>query len=123
MRYNCLFGDPECQPILMRLQSDLLDVLEATVDGRLGEIDAPIWDMRPSICVVMASAGYPGPYSTGQEITGLEAAAEIPDVKVFYVCISMPDGKVGEGTMLAPAAVRVEADESGFASRIPAVET
>jgi phosphoribosylamine--glycine ligase len=94
LEYNVRFGDPECQPILMRLQSDLLDVLEATVDGRLGEIDAPIWDMRPSICVVMASAGYPGPYSTGQEITGLDAAAEIPDVKVFHAGTAMQDGKV-----------------------------
>jgi phosphoribosylamine--glycine ligase len=94
LEYNVRFGDPECQPILMRLQSDLLDVLEATVDGRLGEIDAPIWDMRPSICVVMASAGYPGPYTTGQEITGLDAAAEIPDVKVFHAGTAMQDGKV-----------------------------
>ena len=94
LEYNVRFGDPECQPILMRLKSDLLDILEATVDGRLDEIDAPIWDPRPSICVVMASAGYPGEYTVGEEITGLEAAANVPDVKVFHAGTSRKDGKV-----------------------------
>jgi phosphoribosylamine--glycine ligase len=94
LEYNVRFGDPECQPILMRLKSDLLDILEATVDGRLGDIDAPEWDTRSSICVVMASAGYPGEYTKGHEITGLEAAAGIPDVKVFHAGTSFQDGKV-----------------------------
>jgi phosphoribosylamine--glycine ligase len=94
LEYNVRFGDPECQPILMRLKSDLLDILEATVDGRLGDIDAPEWDTRASICVVMASAGYPGEYTQGHEITGLEAAAGIPDVKVFHAGTSFQDGKV-----------------------------
>jgi phosphoribosylamine--glycine ligase len=94
LEYNVRFGDPECQPILMRLKSDLLDILEATVDGRLGDIDAPEWDTRASICVVMASAGYPGEYTKGHEITGLEAAAGIPDVKVFHAGTSFQDGKV-----------------------------
>jgi phosphoribosylamine--glycine ligase len=94
LEYNVRFGDPECQPILMRLKSDLLDILEATVDGRLDEIDTPVWDPRPSICVVMASAGYPGEYTKGEEITGLEAAANVPDVKVFHAGTSRKDGKV-----------------------------
>lgn len=94
LEYNVRFGDPECQPILMRLKSDLLDILEATVDGRLGEIDPPEWDPRPSICVVMASAGYPGEYTTGLEISGLELAAKIPDVKVFHAGTKLKDGKV-----------------------------
>jgi phosphoribosylamine--glycine ligase len=94
LEYNVRFGDPECQPLLMRLQSDLLDLLEATVDGKLDEIEAPRWDPRPSICVVMASAGYPGEYRTGEEITGLDAANAIPDVKVFHAGTKLQDGRV-----------------------------
>lgn len=94
LEYNVRFGDPECQPLLMRLQSDLLDLLEATVDGRLDEIEPPKWDPRPSICVVMASAGYPGEYRTGEEITGLDAAAGVTDVKVFHAGTKLQDGKV-----------------------------
>ena len=94
LEYNVRFGDPECQPLLMRLQSDLLDILEATVDGRLDEIDAPTWDPRPAICVVMASQGYPGEYETGRVITGLDDAAAIPDVKVFHAGTKLVDGQV-----------------------------
>ena len=62
LEYNVRFGDPECQPLLMRLKSDLVDLLEATVDGRLDEDLAAEWDPRPAVCVVMASEGYPGNY-------------------------------------------------------------
>jgi phosphoribosylamine--glycine ligase len=68
----------------MRLKSDLLDVLEATVDGRLEEVGSLEWDPRPAICVVMASEGYPGKYEKGHVIRGLEEAAALPDVKVFH---------------------------------------
>ena len=78
----------------MRLQSDLLDILEATVDGRLNEIDAPVWDPRPAICVVMASQGYPGDYEIDRSIRGLEAAAEISDVKVFHAGTKLVDGQI-----------------------------
>ena len=84
LEFNVRFGDPECQPLLMRLQSDLLDILEATVDGRLDEIEPPVWDPRPATCVVMASRGYPGDYERGLEITGLDEAAKIENVKVFH---------------------------------------
>jgi len=84
LEYNVRFGDPECQPLLMRLQSDLLDILEATVDGQLDRIELPVWDPRPSVCVVMASDGYPGEYKTGYDIRGLNEAAAVPDVKVFH---------------------------------------
>lgn len=84
LEFNARFGDPECQPLLMRMKSDLVDYIEATVDGRLGELDPPEFHPRPSICVVMASEGYPGPYESGRPITGLERAAEVPDVKVFH---------------------------------------
>ena len=94
LEYNVRFGDPECQPLLMRLQSDLLDILEATVDGRLAEIEAPIWDPRPAICVVVASAGYPGEYETGREITGIDAADSMANVKVFHAGTRLENGKV-----------------------------
>jgi phosphoribosylamine--glycine ligase len=78
----------------MRLKSDLLDLLEAAADGRLDSIDPPEWDPRPAICVVMASAGYPGSYDSGAEITGLDAADQIPDVKVFHAGTKLQDGRV-----------------------------
>ena len=84
LEYNVRFGDPECQPLLMRLKTDLLDVIEATVDGRLSEIDPPVWDERPAVCVVMASEGYPGTYTKGRVISGLAEAAALTDVKVFH---------------------------------------
>ncbi|MFO0906618.1 MAG: phosphoribosylamine--glycine ligase [Pirellulales bacterium] len=92
LEYNVRFGDPECQPLLMRLQTDLLDLLEATVDGRLEEIEAPRWDPRPAVCVVMASEGYPGPYENGHAIRGLDEAARLPDVKVFHAGTKMGGG-------------------------------
>jgi phosphoribosylamine--glycine ligase len=94
LEYNVRFGDPECQPILMRLKSDLVDVLEATVDGKLDEIPPLVWDDRPSVCVVMASEGYPGKYQTGRPIRGLEQAAAVPDVKVFHAGTTMKGDQV-----------------------------
>ncbi len=94
LEYNVRFGDPECQPLLMRLQSDLLDLLEATADGRLDEVAPPVWDTRPAVCVVMASEGYPGAYERGQPVRGLDEAAKVPDVKVFHAGTKMKDGNV-----------------------------
>jgi phosphoribosylamine---glycine ligase len=94
LEYNVRFGDPECQPLLMRLQSDLVDLLEATVDGRLDEIAPPQWDPRPAVCVVMASEGYPGNYERGHAVRGLEEAAKVPDVKVFHAGTKLKDGQV-----------------------------
>jgi phosphoribosylamine--glycine ligase len=94
LEYNVRFGDPECQPLLMRLKSDLLELLETTVDGRLDEITPPEWDPRPAVCVVMASEGYPGSYERGQPVRGLEEAAKVPDVKVFHAGTALRDGQV-----------------------------
>ncbi len=94
LEYNVRFGDPECQPILMRLKTDLLDLLEATVDGRLDEFESLEWDPRPAVCVVMASEGYPGDYVKGRAIRGLKEADGIPDVKVFHAGTRMKDGEV-----------------------------
>ena len=84
LEYNVRFGDPEAQPVLMRLKSDLAEVLLAAAEGRLAEIPALEWDPRPAICVVMASDGYPGDYEKGRPIRGLEDAAALDDVKVFH---------------------------------------
>ncbi len=85
LEYNCRFGDPETQPLLMRLRTDLLDLLEAVVDERLHEFEGKIeWDPRPAVCVVLAAKGYPGTYERGLRITGLAEAGRLPDVKVFH---------------------------------------
>ena len=78
----------------MRLQSDLVEILEAVVDCNLYQIEAPQWDPRPAICVVMASQGYPGEYQTGQPITGISEADQMPDVKVFQAGTQLVDGTV-----------------------------
>jgi phosphoribosylamine--glycine ligase len=84
LEFNCRFGDPECQPLLMKLRTDLLDVIEAVVENRLEEIGPLDWDERPGVCVVMASKGYPGSYEKGYPIDGLAEAAKLQDVKVFH---------------------------------------
>jgi len=93
LEYNCRFGDPECQPLLMRLRTDLLDILEAVVDGHLATIDLAI-DPRPAVCVVMAAGGYPGPYAKGQVILGLAAAAALPEVMVFHAGTTAKNGEI-----------------------------
>lgn len=94
LEFNTRFGDPECQPLLMRLESDLVDILEAVTQGRLDRIDPPSWSERPSICVVMASEGYPDEYAKGRVITGLDRAADLEDVKVFHAGTKLVDGQV-----------------------------
>ena len=85
LEYNCRFGDPETQPLLMRLKTDLLDLIEAVVDERLDEFDGKLeWDSRPAVCVVMASGGYPGRFQKGYVIEGLDAAARLPDVQILH---------------------------------------
>jgi phosphoribosylamine--glycine ligase len=107
LEYNVRLGDPECQPLLMRLKTDIVDLMEATIDGRLDELSPLEWDPRPAVCVVMASEGYPGPYEKGHPIRGLEEAAAIPDVKVFHSGTALVDGKVvsAGGRVLAVTAL------------------
>ncbi|MCI5130412.1 MAG: phosphoribosylamine--glycine ligase [Candidatus Electrothrix sp. EH2] len=83
LEFNCRFGDPECQPLLMRLQTDLVDVLENALDGKLNELELE-FDTRPAVCVVMASEGYPGNYVTGKPISGLINASKLKDVMIFH---------------------------------------
>ena len=94
LEYNVRLGDPECQPLLMRLKSDIVDLIEATIDGKLDEIKPPEWDPRPAVCVVMASEGYPGDYEKGRPIRGLEEAGAVEGVKVFHAGTKLVDGQV-----------------------------
>jgi phosphoribosylamine--glycine ligase len=91
LEFNCRFGDPETQPILMRLESDLVDALEASSEGRMSEGDFK-WSQDASVCVVIASGGYPGTFEAGKRIDGLEEAAAIEGVKVFHAGTSKRDG-------------------------------
>jgi len=93
LEFNVRFGDPETQPILMRLRSDLLEVFLAVCDERLDEVTLQ-WDPRPSVCVVMASGGYPGDYDKGKKITGLEDAEQLGDVVVFHAGTKSQNGEV-----------------------------
>jgi phosphoribosylamine--glycine ligase len=94
LEFNCRFGDPETQSLMRRLKGDLLDLIEATVDGKLSSMN-PEWDERAAVCIVLASGGYPGTIEKGKEITGLaEAAASDPDVVVFHAGTALKDGKV-----------------------------
>lgn len=83
LEFNVRFGDPETQPILMRLKSDLLEVMLAVCDGKLDKVTLQ-WDPRPAVCVVMAAGGYPGEYEKGKTITGIEQAEKLEDVVVFH---------------------------------------
>jgi phosphoribosylamine---glycine ligase len=96
LEFNARFGDPETQPLLMRLRSDLLDLLEAVVDETLSDLDESkvIWDPRPAVCVVMASAGYPGKYETAKPISGLDEVSRMPDIKVFHAGTRLDNGRV-----------------------------
>ena len=91
LEFNCRFGDPETQPILMRLESDLLEAIEASIEGRVSEGDFK-WSRDPSVCVVMASGGYPGTFEQGKRIDGIEEAATLEGVKVFHAGTSKRDG-------------------------------
>jgi phosphoribosylamine---glycine ligase len=91
LEFNCRFGDPETQPILMRLESDLVEALEASIDGRTSDGDFR-WSDDAAVSVVMASGGYPGAYKQGKKISGLEDAAKLEDVKVFHAGTTARDG-------------------------------
>jgi phosphoribosylamine---glycine ligase len=99
LEYNCRFGDPETQPIVMRLQSDLVDLCEAALDGALDRTEAR-WDPRAAVGVVMAAGGYPDAYRKGDPISGLDAAARLPG-KVFHA------GTRTEGAQIVTAGGRV----------------
>ncbi|MGD9158960.1 MAG: phosphoribosylamine--glycine ligase [Desulfobacteraceae bacterium] len=92
LEYNCRFGDPETQPVLMRLKSDLVELCMAAIDGHLDQVEAE-WDERASLGVVMAAGGYPEKYNKGDIISGLPGSKE-DDIKVFHAGTAMKDGNV-----------------------------
>ena len=93
LEFNARLGDPEAQPLLMRMKTDLVPVLQATIDGKLSSLKVE-WDSRSTVCVVMASGGYPGNYEKGKVISGLEEAARVPGTFVFHAGTALKDGKV-----------------------------
>ena len=93
LEFNCRFGDPEAQPILMRLESDLLDMLLASIEGTLDKVSLK-WDPRASVCVVMSSEGYPGDYEKGRPIHGLDDITPGGGVVVFHAGTSYKDGDI-----------------------------
>jgi phosphoribosylamine--glycine ligase len=92
LEFNARFGDPECQPIMMRLKSDLVPLLEATCDGKLSQVE-PEWHADSAVCVVMCARGYPGPYESGKEIHGLERLADWENGFVFHAGTAKHNGR------------------------------
>jgi phosphoribosylamine--glycine ligase len=90
LEFNCRFGDPETQPILMRMESDLVEAMEASIDGRTSDGDFK-WSDDAAMCVVMASGGYPGAFEAGKKIGGLEEAGKVDGVKIFHAGTSLRD--------------------------------
>ena len=109
LEFNCRFGDPETQAIVPRMKSDLLPLLEATVDGKIDSLEAGTieWDQRPAVTVVLASGGYPGKYETGKIISGLDAAAKLGDVHIFHAGTKRANGEIvtAGGRVLAVTAL------------------
>jgi len=105
LEFNCRFGDPETQAILPRLKSDLLPLLEATIDGQLDNANIE-WDPRPAVTVVMASGGYPEKYDVGKTISGMERAASV-DVQIFHAGTRRQNGEIvtSGGRVLAVTAL------------------
>ena len=93
IEYNCRFGDPEIQPISMRLETDIVDLLLGAVDNTLDQVDLR-WKPEAAVSVVMASGGYPGNYEKGKEIKGLAAANALPGVHVFHAGTTQRNGKI-----------------------------
>jgi phosphoribosylamine---glycine ligase len=106
LEFNCRFGDPETQVLLPRMKSDLLPLLEATIDGTLAKC-AIEWDTRAAVTVVLASSGYPGKYETGKTVLGLDDAAKLEDVRIFHAGTKHANGEVktAGGRVLAVTAL------------------
>src|SRR5579864_5341357 len=113
LEFNCRFGDPETQPILMRLESDLVDALEASIQGRVSEGDFK-WSPDASVCVVISSGGYPGTFEVGKRIDGLDEAGSVSGVKVFHAGTSRRDGAyyTSGGRVLGVTARAASLDEA-----------
>lgn len=94
LEFNCRLGDPETQPLLMRLKSDLVPLMLHTIDGTLDQLEAPEWDPRTAVCVVACSGGYPGDYEKGLPIQGIEDIKVGPDLQVFHAGTTVRSGEL-----------------------------
>lgn len=114
LEFNCRLGDPETQPLLMRLKSDLVPLMMHTVDGTLEEMEAPEWDTRTAVCVVAASGGYPGAYDKGIPINGLDKIECGEDLQVFHAGTGTKNGELVTtgGRVLAVCALGDGVDEA-----------
>jgi phosphoribosylamine--glycine ligase len=114
LEYNVRFGDPECQPLMARLDSDLAELMMACVEGRLAEVRAE-WKDDTGICVVMAADGYPGKYPKGMEISGLDEAEDVPGVTVFQAGTKLEGGKIvsSGGRILGVTALGTDLADAG----------
>ncbi|MEO6597985.1 MAG: phosphoribosylamine--glycine ligase [Planctomycetota bacterium] len=114
LEYNCRLGDPETQPLLMRLQSDLVPMLLATAEGKLEAQEPPVWDPRVAVCVVACSGGYPGDYKKGMPIFGLDRLPVGDDLQVFHAGTSKKGGDVltAGGRVLAVTALGADVTEA-----------
>jgi phosphoribosylamine--glycine ligase len=120
IEYNCRFGDPECQVLMMRLKGDLLTALIAARDKQLAHVDLR-WSDDAALTVVMATKGYPGDYGKGSEIRGLDAAAKLDGVQIFHAGTARKDGKLvaNGGRVLditATAPTTAEAQKRAYAA-------
>jgi phosphoribosylamine--glycine ligase len=91
LEFNCRFGDPETQPILLRLESDLVEAIEASIEGRISEGDFR-WSSDAAVCVVMSSGGYPGTFDSGKRIMGLDTAAKMEGIRIFHAGTTEREG-------------------------------
>jgi phosphoribosylamine--glycine ligase len=115
LEFNCRFGDPETQSLMRRMRSDLLDLIDGTIDGKLAAV-TPEWDDRAAVCIVLASGGYPGPIEKGKVISGIEEASSDPDVVVFHAGTATKDGQVvtNGGRVLGVTALGSTLEEALF---------
>lgn len=93
LEYNCRFGDPETQVSLPLLETDLLEIILASISGSLGSINVK-WKNQVSVCVVIASGGYPNKYEKGKPIDGLDHAAKVEGIQIFHAGTALEDGNI-----------------------------
>jgi phosphoribosylamine--glycine ligase len=122
LEFNCRFGDPETQAILMRMESDLMEAVEASIEGRVSD-GLFHWSSGASCCVVLASGGYPGSFLSGKMISGLDAASELPNVKVFHAGTTrLDDAFYSSGGRVLGVTARAPSLKDAIAHAYQAVE-